>query len=349
MDNKITKKRLSDFLSYEWIIMILVAVVAIVVWELVYTVAAVRLTEGQKFKYYYDTGIYSGNDSAFYSLLTGDGEDATFSYDVLSVSSETLNTEYNVLNLRLSVYEGDAIFASSAEIENSNGNSRAKTIVDSESVYVLNDLLTDGVNYLARFLKDGKSVENDGNAVVFDYSNLDENKIKDNFLARMRKDNRFRSDSQKQQGIELEKGRIKKACTELKKFNYLMSIGEEKGLFFRYTRWQHSLDEANRADSGVSEEDKKACQERVNHEIAQHGENAVYGLNLEKFTGGAKQTSEYFRTVDKTTSEGMVLMLFDFYDVAAAKQVDLQLETVSFVNKIVEEFSDLYKDFGGNA
>ena len=54
MDNKLTKKRLSDFLAYEWILTIIIAVAAIVVWELVYTMSAVRLTVGQAFKYYYD-------------------------------------------------------------------------------------------------------------------------------------------------------------------------------------------------------------------------------------------------------------------------------------------------------
>ena len=75
MDNKLTKKRLSDFLSYDWIIMLVVIVAAIVLWELVYTIAAVRLTEGQNFKYYYDVNMYAGNDAAFYSLITEDEDD----------------------------------------------------------------------------------------------------------------------------------------------------------------------------------------------------------------------------------------------------------------------------------
>jgi hypothetical protein len=54
MDNKITKNRLSNFLAYEWIVIIIVCVVLIFVWEIVYTVGAVRLTAGQKFNFYFD-------------------------------------------------------------------------------------------------------------------------------------------------------------------------------------------------------------------------------------------------------------------------------------------------------
>ena len=42
----------------------------------------------------------------------------------------------------------------------------------------------------------------------------------------------------------------------------------------------------------------------------------------------------------------MTLALFDFYDVKDAKLYDLQFESVSFLNKIVEEFSDVYSSFG---
>ena len=242
MDNKLTKKRLSDFLSYDWIIMLVVIVAAIVLWELVYTIAAVRLTEGQNFKYYYDVNMYAGNDAAFYSLITEDEDDPVFSYDVLSVTSESLSSDYNVLNLRLSVYEGDVIFTDKKPED--SGNNRAKSIVDSERVYVLTDLLNDGVTYLAGFLKDGLSTQANGKEVVFDYNNLDEQKIRDNFLSRMRKDNRFRTDAQKEEGFYLEADRIKKVCEELEKFDYLLTVCEEEDMFFRYTRGQQALDEA---------------------------------------------------------------------------------------------------------
>ena len=56
--------------------------------------------------------------------------------------------------------------------------------------------------------------------------------------------------------------------------------------------------------------------------------------------------SEYFRVKEKDSADGVTLALFDFYDVKDAKLYDLQFESVSFLNKIVEEFSDLYSSFG---
>ena len=44
MDNRITKSRLSNYFSYEWILIILVSLLSLLVWELIYTVSAVRLT-----------------------------------------------------------------------------------------------------------------------------------------------------------------------------------------------------------------------------------------------------------------------------------------------------------------
>ena len=62
MDNKITKSRLSDLLSYEWILMLIIAVVSIIAWELFYTMGGVKLTVGQSFKYYYDQSIIVEDD-----------------------------------------------------------------------------------------------------------------------------------------------------------------------------------------------------------------------------------------------------------------------------------------------
>ena len=53
MDAKITKRRLSEMLQYDWVKIIGMIVVAVVVWELIFTVSAVRVKTGQNFKVYY--------------------------------------------------------------------------------------------------------------------------------------------------------------------------------------------------------------------------------------------------------------------------------------------------------
>ena len=81
MDNKITKNRLQSFLSYEWIKVIIFALVFIVAWEFVYAIISVKPTVGQDFKFYFDQDLilpvpwsfsdcgYAGKYPAFYGNL----------------------------------------------------------------------------------------------------------------------------------------------------------------------------------------------------------------------------------------------------------------------------------------
>ena len=325
MDNRLTKKRLSDFLAYEWILTIIVAVAAIFVWELVYTVAATRLSTGQQFKFYFDETVYmsDSSDKSVYDLLGVNlGENGkTFSFDVLSVETENLTASYNVLSVRLSVQEGDAIFTSSVAEEGQD--IRAKQIIDSSSVYDL-DALINGENgakaYLAKFVISGGDIYND-----VDY---DENAIKAYFDARMAGDKRFRTDAEKEEGRKNEIGRIKKLAKDVKDFETLLSVGEEKGLFYRYTKYEQSASAEN-ADENVVKAHEK--------EIENGKTDRIYGLNMAALTGGNKNVSDYLKLSGKGNSEGVVLMLFDFSEY----QPDLQFEGISFTMTLVREFSDI--------
>ena len=319
MDNRLTKRRLSDFLAYEWILMIIVAIVAIVVLELAYTMAATRLSTGQQFKYYMDEDLYSFNASdknVYYLLGVETGKNGkTFSYDVLSVEAETLTPSYNVLSVRLSVQEGDAIFTSSVEKEDSSV--RVKQIIDEYSVYHMegeNGLLARAENYLKAFTVDGGD--------IYTESDYDENKIRAHFDVRMKGDNRFRTETEKGEGRQNEIGRIKKLAKEVKDFKTLLSVGEEKGLFYRYTKYGQTV-----AASPDDENYKAVYEKETEH---------IYGINMGAFTGGKKNVSEYLKITGTDSAENVVLVLFDF----GRYQEDLQFECISFVNTLVREFSD---------
>lgn len=325
MDNRLTKKRLSDFLAYEWILTIIVAVAAIFVWELVYTVAATRLSTGQQFKYYFDETLYASDssDKSVYDLLgVNVGENGkTFSFDVLSVETETLTSSYNVLSVRLSVQEGDAIFTSSVAEEGQE--IRAKQIIDTTSVYDLDALINGEFGakaYLSKFIKAGGDIYNEN-----DY---DEDAIKAYFDTRMQGDKRFRTDEAKEEGRQNEIVRIKKLAKDVKDFETLLSVGEEKGLFYRYTKYEQSAS-AEDADKNFVEAYEK---EKENGR-----ENRIYGLNMAALSGGNKNVSDYLKLSGKGNSEGVVLMLFDFSEY----QPDLQFEGVSFTMTLVREFSDI--------
>ena len=57
MDNRITKKRLSHFLAYEWIAIVVVIVLCVVLVEFLYSVAGVVLKPSEHFKVFYDENI----------------------------------------------------------------------------------------------------------------------------------------------------------------------------------------------------------------------------------------------------------------------------------------------------
>lgn len=320
MDNRLTRRRLSDFLAYEWILMIVVAAAAIIVLELAYTVGATRLSTGQQFKYYLDQDIYTfeASDKNIYDLLEADtGKNGkTFSYDVLSVETENLTSSYNVLSVRLSVQEGDAIFTSS--VENEGETVRAKSIMDEFPVYDLEDLLARAEKYLKPFTVNGDAYNRD------DY---DENRIRAYFDVRMKGDKRFRTEAEKEEGRQNEIGRIMKLADEVKDFRTLLSVGEGKGLFYRYTKYEQSYNE------NPDDENYKAAYEREKAER----ENRIYGINMGALTGGNKTVSEYLKISGTGSAQNVVLALFDFGEY----QPDLQFESISFVNTLVREFSDI--------
>ena len=321
MDNRLTKRRLSDFLAYEWILMIIIAIAAIIVLEYGYSLVATRLSVGQHFKYYFDEDVYSVdyNVKKLNDLLgveTGKNG-KTFSYDVLSVETENLTSSYNVLSVRLSAQQGDAIFTSSVEEEGKSV--RVKSIIDDYSVYDMQSLLKSAKEYLTKFVKDGGDIYN-----TDDY---DENKIRNHFDLRMKGDNRYRTESEKEEGRKDEIVRITRLAKEVKDFETVMSVGDERGLFYRYTRYEQ-LSAENPYDADFKRDYEQEKAER---------ENLVYGFNMAALTGGKKNVSEYLKITGKDSAENVVLVLFDFSEY----QPDLQFEDVSFFNTLVREFSDI--------
>ena len=132
-----------------------------------------------------------------------------------------------------------------------------------------------------------------------------------------------------------EKERIYKLVKDANDFEYLLSVGDELDLFHRYTRYSQSLSLAK--DDYV----KERYQGLYDRQVQNGKENLIYALKLENLKGGEKNTSEFFK-LDKenvATSESVVLMVFDF----VYYQQDLQFESISLINAIVENCSDVYK------
>ena len=324
MDNKVTKSRLSNFLSYEWIVMIILVVAVIFAWEFIYTVSGVRLSVGQQFKYYYDQNISTTGMDDFYNLIV---EKNTFSYDVLEFNREGLTAENNVLSIRLSIQEGDAIFTDNVRREDSEedtvGYSRAEEVADAFNMYTLDALLSDAETYLSQFLVDGQT--------EIKKENLDKTKIESYFLARMKKDNRFRKEDQKKQGVLYETARLEKLCDEVADFKTVLNYGDD-AIFYRYTKYTQSKNRATKEDS------KKDYEFLYNREIENGRENARYGINVGALPVGDKtQPSKFVKVAGAADASNVVLMVFNFRN----EQPDLQFETISFINTLVRECSTI--------
>ena len=54
-------------------------------------------------------------------------------------------------------------------------------------------------------------------------------------------------------------------------------------------------------------------------------------------TSGKKNVADYLKIAGTDSADGVVLLLFDF----SSYQYDLQFESISFVNTLVREFSNI--------
>lgn len=218
MDAKITKKRLNIFLSYDWIKIILAAAAAILVWSLLFTTTATRVTQAQNFTIFNYTG--TSGLSAFTSYPDTLRKKNIFSYDVLEITSTDITTageyEQTILQTRVSTGEGDALFAANIPHES---NSSVKAVDE-------NGDPTEYYTYLEEFLYSYYSIaETFGEGGYLDqmaeyldgyyhgdYKSgiADKEKIEQDFRARIKKlkDKRFKSESKIKSGIEQELDRI---------------------------------------------------------------------------------------------------------------------------------------------
>lgn len=335
MDNKITKKRLSDFIAYEWVAIVVVIAIIVAGWEVFYALFSVRLTPGQKFKYFIDYNVTISNGVELHQIST-----SNFSYDVLESGSEWLSNagfsdSFNLLEDRLRSYDGDIIFTDSLAVDKPTKklNVRSKSLVDIYNVYSLNKLLSDARTYVRdNFFADeykNQAIE----TISYTEDKIDNQKLEQVFLARMKGDNRFRTAEQKSLGVESEKQRIAQLCKEITDFAKFIDYAntQKPELLYRYTRFEQSVQVAINDNN---EADRIQAEQNYQREL-NYRPNEPYGINLEHLTNGTVNPSRYFKAGDNVDAKHLVLMLFDFRII----QPHLQYEAISFVNSIIREFS----------
>lgn len=327
MDNKITKQRLSDFLSYDWVVMIIAILVGVFVCNFVFNLFAVRPTVGQTFRIIYDENVSIYNEDGIYDAIHN-----SFSYDVLKLEAEQMQTEYNVLDVRVQTHDADVVFTDTVKVteERDVQVCRAWSIIDGFNVMDYRTLFNNANDYLLTFLKDVyKGSPNEKNAALrFEY--LDVEKIDKNFEQRMLLDNRYRTEKKLNEGKLEERERIKQLCLNARKLQYLLDYHSE--IFFKYTKYEQAL--ARATAKGDSESIAQ-----ISEWIAAQKKNAPFGINLGKLEAeaGQKDISNFFKVKNADGAHDAVLLVFDMTDV----QYDLQYESIGFTIALIEHCSGL--------
>lgn len=231
MDANITKKRLGHMLSYDWIKILLTIVAAIVVWSLVFTMTATRITSAQKFTVY----NYLGNltwtyDTNFYEVYARAFNEGKFSDEVIELDQFDLPTQQNLASTQLEGHlgtgNGDLLFA--AKIPNQTSDAYKDPVTGEDAHYT----------YLEEFLRAYRyqvfnmSLENEQgffkrmekylNVYYGDFKNgtLDKGLAESHFRARIakNKDKRYKKETQIAVGLESEYERLEKYRAALIEF-----------------------------------------------------------------------------------------------------------------------------------
>lgn len=329
MDAKITKQRLSRMLSYDWLKIVGLAAALIIVWTLVFTMTATRITSAQQFTVINHMNNLSFSNTKFNSTYNDMFEKGNLSYEVLETNYTDLATSgeyaWQVLEARLAVGEGDVMFVADTP--------------DKSTAYEEDGVTKYKKSYLETFVGSrwGNVARLDGENGYFakmeaylnayyhgDYQNgvIDEAKIKSDFRVRIKanKDKRYKKESQIQAGEQLDIERIQKYRDGLVKFNGYLQKG-----YIEFTEVEVLL------STGVAEEtvDK----------------TGVYAINLcpdVETMGNLKDTAAYLQSyIDEATGEEKYKSSAENMNILFFKtdvEEGFEYENVLYVNYLVETY-----------
>ena len=224
MDARITKHRLANLISYDWLKMLVVIAAAVLLVILIFLMSATRVTNAQTFTIYAYTDLTAGADfNGFPDRLK---EEGVFSYDILETRSEKFsdNSAYDLFDLRRTTGEGTVLFVSDVRVyaTNEDGspalNEDGSQKIEQESALysvamgsaIATDTPTSGTVYDSKFylasceayLKEFFGENWKENAAP------DEAAVRTSFLSRNQNDKRYRTQESREAGIEDERQRL---------------------------------------------------------------------------------------------------------------------------------------------
>ena len=262
MDAKITKLRLSRMLAYDWLKIIGTAAAVIIVWVLIFTMTATRITPAQTFtvaNYVGNNGLTSGG---FSKSINQAFSNNVFTGEVMEFTTVDLTTAGDIagqlLEARVTTNEGDVMFVSqqpnpdtayTVQTTDENGQTVEKTKYGHTYLETFlsgyrwrlhnldlqdeNSFFKQMERYLNEYYTGGYT----------DANSLDEEKVEEAFRARIKrtKDKRYKSEASIQKGIDEAIDRMQKyqkalvafygyldeGLVTLTKTNYTLMEGEQ--------------------------------------------------------------------------------------------------------------------------
>lgn len=224
MDARITKQRLGNLLSYDWLKMLVTIAIFVFLVVLLFTMTATRVTNAQTFTVYAYNDVTAGRD--FNSLADKLKDEDVLSYDILETTTEkfSADSQYDLYSLRRTTGEGTVMFVSDVRVYETdddgnpvldeNGDPKIETesvlyslamgsTVDSEdpisgTLYDCKYYIESCAEYLSGFFEGDWETSN----------TLDEAAVRASFLERNSGDKRYKNDEAREKGIADERQRI---------------------------------------------------------------------------------------------------------------------------------------------
>lgn len=319
MDARITKQRLSNLISYDWLKMLVTILAFVLVLVLLFTMTATRPRKDQEFTIYAHTDLQA--DRTFSGLGETLKEKNVFSYDILSVTTESFSGNSYAsatFTARRAAGQGTVMFMTDNPTyqKDENGNDvldeNGERVIETESelyqfaagaidensitlgaVYDTEYYLSLCEEYLTEFFGDDWASSADFDGV---------RTIEESF-ARNNKDKRYRSDEAKAQGLEDERERLLKLREDYLAVQEAFAEGKLSHTVYQF------------------EEDGKTYEKSLGINVG--------GLNLLKnlvyYTDSAGS---------RTTQNVNLVILYNNY----LDGNDLCFETVSFLRYLVETY-----------
>lgn len=327
MDNKITRARLSNLISYDWVKIVAIIAAIALIWGLAFTIGAPRASVGQTFglfTYAPDFGVAESESET----LARAKKNGAFSYDILDFNTRLLERDYysTVMTAADSVQEGDIFITSDFSDTVESKTSPMRSFVDGyySSCYDYDSLISDAKEYA---LQNGV-YEDNGSYYI------NENRVAALFSSRMERDPRFRNKKSEKyrNGLESEAERIKSVWNNACLLEAVLNAHPE--LRVEYRAFTQTLD-------NLGEEERE---ESYYYDWWLGFEEKTYALNLGKLSGGENDVTHYYSReilnekgeLESVVADGIVMCVFNY----KTEQPHLQYETLGFINYIIGFFSD---------